>query len=98
MSRGMAPARAWPGMADIPHCGALERAHYWQAMTDQYTFLSPAALRDIIANLDQSLAVFDRYPGRLPANELQVKKMLIALRARLIEQLENHPEQGQEHR
>ena len=59
-------------------------------MTDQYTSLSPAALRDIIANIDETLAVFDRHPDRLRASELKVKVMLIALRAQVLEQLENH--------
>jgi hypothetical protein len=61
-------------------------------MTDQFTSLSPAALRDIIANIDESLAVFGRHAGRLHATEFQAKNMLLALRARMVERLANHPE------
>jgi hypothetical protein len=61
-------------------------------MTDQYTSLSPAALRDIITNIDETLAVFARHPDRLRATELKVKVMLIALRAQVVEQLESHPD------
>jgi hypothetical protein len=61
-------------------------------MTDQFTSLSPAALRDIIAKIDESLAVFERHSGRLHATEFQAKNMLLALRARMMERLQNHPE------
>lgn len=56
-------------------------------MTDQFTSLSPAAIKDIIAHLDESLAVFDKYKGRMTASEIQVKSMLAALRRQLLEQL-----------
>jgi hypothetical protein len=61
-------------------------------MTDQSTSLSPAALRDIIANIDRSLAVFARDPERLHASERQTQQMLISLRERIANQLANHPE------
>lgn len=61
-------------------------------MTDQFTSLNPAALRDIVGHLDESLAVLARQPERLSAADLQIKKMLIALRARLVEKLENYPD------
>lgn len=61
-------------------------------MTDQFTSLSPAALKDIIAHIDRSLAVFARHPNQLSAPELQIKRMLEALRLRLADQLQNHPE------
>ena len=61
-------------------------------MTDQFTSLSPAALKDIVAHLDDSLEVFARQSGELTAADAQIKKMLIALRAKLIEKLENHPD------
>jgi hypothetical protein len=61
-------------------------------MTDQYTSLSPAALKDIITHIDQSLAILARHLDGLSATELQIKKMLMALRARLVDRLENHPD------
>lgn len=61
-------------------------------MTDQYTSLSPAALKDIIAHLDGSLATFSRHSHPLSESELQIKRMLVALRARLADKLKNHPE------
>lgn len=63
-------------------------------MTDQFTSLSPAALRDIIAKIDESLAIFAQQSDRLHATELQAKSMLMALRARMVERLENHPDGG----
>jgi hypothetical protein len=60
-------------------------------MTDQFTSLTPAAIKDIIAHLDESIAVFERNKGRMSASELQVKSMLAALRRQLTEQL------GQQH-
>ena len=61
-------------------------------MTDQYTSLRPAALKDIIAHIDESLAVFSRHSHPLSESEVQIKRMLGALRARLAEKLANHPE------
>jgi len=57
-------------------------------MTDQFTSLTPAAIKDIVGHLDESIAVFDKYKGRMTASEIQVKSMLSALRRQLIEQLE----------
>ncbi|MDB6113580.1 MAG: hypothetical protein JWQ62_525 [Lacunisphaera sp.] len=61
-------------------------------MTDQFTSLSPAALKDIVAHIDRSLSVFARHPNPLSAPELQIKKMLEVLRTRLADKLQNHPE------
>jgi hypothetical protein len=63
-------------------------------MTDQFTSLSPAAMRDIIAKIDESLAIFARHAGHLHASEEQAKNLLLALRKRMLERLENHPEGG----
>lgn len=67
-------------------------ASLMRPMTDQFTALSPTALRDIIANIDRSLEIYAQYADRLHATELQAKSMLLALRARIVAQLENHPE------
>jgi hypothetical protein len=56
-------------------------------MTDQFTSLTPAAIKEIIAHIDESVAVFEKYKGRMSAPELQVKSMLMAMRRQLIEQL-----------
>jgi hypothetical protein len=58
-------------------------------MTDQFTSLTPAAIKDIIVHLEESIAVFDKYKGRMTASEIQVKSMLSALRRQLLEQLNN---------
>jgi hypothetical protein len=57
-------------------------------MTDQFNSLTPTAIREIIEHLDESIAVFAKYKGRMTASELQVKSMLSALRRQLLEQLE----------
>jgi hypothetical protein len=56
-------------------------------MTDQFTSLTPAAIKEIITHIDESVAVFEKYRGRMSAPELQVKSMLMAMRRQLIEQL-----------
>jgi hypothetical protein len=56
-------------------------------MTDQYTALTPAAMRRIIENLDDSLLVLDRYRGRMTASQLQLKSMLGAIRAQLMDEI-----------
>lgn len=56
-------------------------------MTDQFTSLTPTAIREIVAHIDESIAVFDKYKGRMTASELQVKSMLTALRSQLQDQL-----------
>jgi hypothetical protein len=61
-------------------------------MTDQFTSLSPAALQEIIANIDRSLAIFAPHADRLRPAELQAMEMLFALRTRILVQLENHPD------
>lgn len=57
-------------------------------MTDQFTSLTSTAIREIIAHLDNSLLVFDKYKGRMSVAELQVKSMLSALRKQMQEQLQ----------
>jgi hypothetical protein len=56
-------------------------------MTDQFTSLTPAAIKEIITHIDESVAVFEKYKGRMSAPEIQVKSMLMAMRRQLIEQL-----------
>lgn len=56
-------------------------------MTDQYTSLTSEAIKEIIAHIDKSLAVFEKYKGRMSVTEVQVKSMLITLRRQMIEQL-----------
>ncbi len=63
-------------------------------MTDQFTSLTPAAIREIIAHIDESIAVFSKYTGRLTASEIQVKSMLTALRRQLLEQLDRQGKDG----
>lgn len=56
-------------------------------MTDQFTSLSPRALKEIIEKLDEGLAQFERRPTPLPAAELKIQRMMRELRARLAERL-----------
>lgn len=64
-------------------------------MTDQFTSLTPAAIKEIIAHIDESISVFEKYRGRMTGTEVKVKSMLITLRAQLIEQLgKQHDSQG----
>jgi hypothetical protein len=63
-------------------------------MTDQFTSLTPAAIKDIIVHLEESIAVFDKYKGRMTASEIQVKSMLAALRRQLLEQLVRMEKEG----
>lgn len=56
-------------------------------MTDQFTSLTSTAIKEIITHIDQSIAVFEKYKGRISAPELQVKSMLMAMRRQLVEQL-----------
>jgi hypothetical protein len=63
-------------------------------MTDLLTSLTPAVIREIIAQLDQSIALIEKSNGRLTAYDIQLKSMLSALRSRMSEHLrrfENHP-------
>lgn len=64
-------------------------------MTDQFTSLTPAAIKEIITHIDESVAVFDKYRGRLSVPELQVKSMLMAMRRQLIEQLSRQVRDGE---
>jgi hypothetical protein len=56
-------------------------------MTDQFTSLPVAALKGIIAHLDESISLMDRHDGRLTLSEIQVKSMLTAVRRQLQEHL-----------
>jgi hypothetical protein len=42
---------------------------------------------EIIKHLDQSIAVFEKYKGRMTGTEVKVKSMLATLRAQLADQL-----------
>ena len=57
-------------------------------MTDQFNSLTPAAIKEIIEHIEESISVFEKYKGRMTASELQVKSMLSALRRQLLEQLD----------
>lgn len=57
-------------------------------MTDQFTSLTPSAIREIIAHIDESLAVFNKNKGRISVTDLRIKSMLTTLRSQLLEQLE----------
>jgi hypothetical protein len=61
-------------------------------MTDQYTSLSLATLKEISAGVDRTLAIFDRQTKPLSAAEESVRSMLRKLRLQLDKQLEDHPE------
>ena len=61
-------------------------------MTDQYTSLSLPALKEIAANVDRALALFDRHRMPLASAEEDVRAMLQKLRLQLQKQLEHHPE------
>lgn len=54
-------------------------------MTDQFTSLSLTALKEIIAHIDESIALIDMNKGRRTASEIQVKSMLSAVRRQLLE-------------
>lgn len=56
-------------------------------MTDQFTTLTPAGMRQIIENLDASIAVLDRHRGKMTAQQIQIKSMLTTVRRQLEEQL-----------
>jgi hypothetical protein len=56
-------------------------------MTDQFTSLTPAAIKEIIVHIDESIAVFDKYKGRMTGTEIKVKSMLLTLRSQLLDQL-----------
>jgi hypothetical protein len=63
-------------------------------MTDQFTALTPSAMRQIIENLDDSLLVLERYKGRMTASQLQLKSMLGAIRRQLAEELHRLEQQN----
>lgn len=57
-------------------------------MTDQFTSLTSTAIKEIVAHIDNSLAVFEKYQGRMSVPEVQVKSMLTTLRKQMLEQLQ----------
>jgi hypothetical protein len=63
-------------------------------MTDQFTSLTPSAIREILAHIDESLAVFEKNKGRISITDLRIKSMLTTLRAQLNEQLDNRTGSG----
>jgi hypothetical protein len=56
-------------------------------MTDQFSSLTPAAMLEIIREIDASLAILDRYRMRPTAAQIRMRSMLLTVRAELIEQL-----------
>lgn len=63
-------------------------------MTDQLTSLTPAVIREIIVQLDQSIALIEKSNGRLTAYDIQLKSMLAALRSRMAEHLRHFEQYG----
>lgn len=61
-------------------------------MTDQFTSLNSVAIKEIIAHIDNSLGVFEKYQGRMSVPEVQVKSMLTTLRRQMVEQLQRQIE------
>jgi len=64
-------------------------------MTDQFTSLPLAALKDIVGHLEESISLMDNYKdrGRMTASELQVKSMLSAVRRQLLEHIRAREEE-----
>lgn len=58
-------------------------------MTDHFTSLSLAALKDIIAHVEESIALIEKHKDRrrLTASEIQIKSMLSAVRRQLQEHI-----------
>ncbi|HWA25807.1 MAG TPA: hypothetical protein VG734_09110 [Lacunisphaera sp.] len=56
-------------------------------MTDQFTSLPVAALKDIVTHLDESIQLMENHKGRMSASEIQVKSMLSAVRRQLQEHI-----------
>lgn len=61
-------------------------------MTEQYTSLSLATLKEIAAGVDRTLALFDRHRMPLASSEENVRSMLQKLRLQLQKQIEHHPD------
>jgi hypothetical protein len=61
-------------------------------MTDQYTSLSLAALKEIAAGVDHTLAIFKRQGLPLSSAEEDVRAMLQKLRLDVQTQLDRHPD------
>ena len=62
------------------------------SMTGQYTSLTLAALKQILAGIEGTLAIIDREGDFLSSSEKRVKDMLQRLRRQVQNQIENHPE------
>lgn len=60
-------------------------------MTDQFTSLSSAAIREIIAKLDVGLRQFEQRPV-LSDSEANIRKMMTNLRDALAEKLKGLPD------
>lgn len=56
-------------------------------MTDHFTSLSLRALKEIVVHLDESISLIDKHKGRMTASEIHIKSMLSALRAQLMEHI-----------
>lgn len=63
-------------------------------MTDQFTSLSPAAIREIIAKLDDGLRHFQKRPV-LSDSEAKIQKMMKTLRDALEKKLQGLPDSRQ---
>lgn len=61
-------------------------------MTDQYTSLTLATLKEIAAGLDRTLALFNRHGRTLASAEEDVRAMLQKLRLQVEKQIEHHPD------
>jgi hypothetical protein len=56
-------------------------------MTDQFTSLPLAALKDIVAHVEESISLIEKHKGRITASDIQVKSMLSAVRRQLVEHM-----------
>ena len=63
-------------------------------MTDQFTSLNPAAIREMINHIDASLAVLDRYRIRATVAQLEIRVMLKTIRGQLEKQLRTQEGDG----
>jgi len=61
-------------------------------MTDQYTSLTLATLKEIATGLDRTIALFNRHHKPLSSAEEDVRAMLQKLRLQLEKQIIHHPE------
>ena len=61
-------------------------------MTDQFTSLPTAALKDIIVHIDESISLIEKHKGRITVSDIQVKSMLAAVRRQLLEHMREREE------